>query len=239
MLQAQDICWTVNNKTILQHNNLEINKGKCVGLVGPNGSGKSSLLKILAFLEKPTWGKIIFEGQELSADLPLAIRRKIAVVFQEPLLFNTSVFQNVATGLKVRHLPKKQILRSVEYWLDTFKISHLAKQHSHSLSGGEAQRVSLARAFALEPEILFLDEPFSALDAPTVEALLTDLDLVFKSTNVTTLIVSHKFRDIKRLTDSINVMLGGEIKASGSTTDIFNKNRNKEVQYFLEQLALN
>jgi len=238
MLIAKDITWIINNKTILKEVNLELKKGECVGLIGPNGSGKSSLLKILAFLEKPASGEIFFEGQKLPDQTPLEIRRKIAIVFQEPLLLNANVFQNVAAGLKMRRLPKTQIREIVEYWLECFGISHLIKQHAYSLSGGEAQRVSLARAFALNPEILFMDEPFSSLDAPTIEGLLNDLNKVFSSTGITALIVSHNFRDIKRLTSRAVVMLNGEVKFSGSTMDIFSQSQSREVETFLRQLAL-
>lgn len=238
MLKARDITWIQNHKQILKGISLEIKKGECLGLVGPNGSGKSSLLKILAFLQAPTKGSLTFYGQEFKGNVPLSIRRKIAIVFQEPLLLNTSVYENVALGLKLRHVSKEERSRRVTHWLKVFGIAHLAKQHAHSLSGGEAQRVSLARAFVLEPEIIFLDEPFSALDAPTIEDLSADLKQIITETGTTTLIVSHKFRDIKRLTDRVIVLLNGEIKASGSLEEILTREQSPDVKSFLDQLAL-
>lgn len=232
MLKAQDLSWIINKKPILHKVNLEIEKGECIGLVGPNGSGKSSLLKILALLEPPTSGKILFNNQEIPSNIPLEIRRRIAVVFQEPLLLNMNVFHNVAVGLRIRQLSKVQIEETVQYWLDAFGISHLSKQHVRSLSGGEAQRVSLARAFALDPEILFLDEPFSSLDAPTIEELLLDLNRVFQSTGITSLIVSHDFREIKHLTNRVYVVLNGEIRISGLTTEVLSNSQNTGVQGF-------
>lgn len=239
MLEARNINWIVKDKKeekhILKEINIRIKPGECVGLIGPNGSGKSSLLKILALLQPPTSGTILLNGQVLSSKIPLETRRKIAVVFQEPLLLNTTVFQNVATGLKMRSLPKAEIKNTVDYWLEAFGISHLSKQHALSTSGGEAQRVSLARAFALNPEILFMDEPFSALDAPTTEDLLDDLNRIFEDTGVTTLIVSHDFRDIRRLADNVAVIIRGEIKAHGSSEGIFRESEKheQEVQNFL------
>ncbi|NLL52085.1 MAG: ATP-binding cassette domain-containing protein [Peptococcaceae bacterium] len=238
VLRAEGINVVKNKKTILRDVNVAIRRGECLGLVGPNGSGKSTLLKIISMLEQPTGGRIYWEGQLLPTQIPMSIRHQIAIVFQEPLLLNKNVYQNVALGLKFRRLPKKEIKSRVEYWLETFGISHLAKQHAHSLSGGEAQRTSLARAFALNPQILFLDEPFSALDAPTIEELLGDLKKVFESTGVTTLIVSHNFRDINRLANRMLVLLGGQIKASGTKEDIFSQEHDPETNLFLNQLAL-
>ena len=239
ILRAEDITVVKNKKTILKEVSLDIKKGECLGLVGPNGSGKSTLLKTISLLEKPTSGRLYWEGQLLPAKIPMPLRHKIAIVFQEPLLLNKNVFQNVALGLKFRRLPKKEIKARVEYWLEAFGISHLAKQHAHSLSGGEAQRTSLARAFALNPQILFLDEPFSALDAPTIEELLVDLKKVFESTGVTTLVVSHNFRDINRLTHRMLVMLDGRIKASGTKEEILSQQHDQETQSFLTQLVQN
>lgn len=233
MLQGRELSFIKNKKTILNNISLEITKGESVGLVGPNGSGKSSLLKLLALLEPPTSGKILFNDREFSTTVPLEIRRRIAIVFQEPLLLNMNVYHNVAAGLKMRRLPKAQIQKTVSYWLESFGIIHLIKQHAYSLSGGEAQRVSLARAFALDPEILFLDEPFSSLDAPTTEELLQDLKRIFLSTGITTVLVSHNFREIKTLTDRIYVMQTGQIMAEGSTAEILSSLHSSEDRTYM------
>lgn len=237
MLKARDITWIKDQKNILQDIHFNLLPKECVGLIGPNGSGKSSLLKILAFLETPTSGTLHFQGQSIPKSVPLAIRRRIAIVFQEPLLLNTTVFDNVAIGLKIRGLSKVKILERVSYWLKQFGVSHLSKQSVRSLSGGEAQRVSLARAFALEPDVLFLDEPFSALDAPTKEELRTDLAQVFKSTQTTTVIVSHDFKDIEHLTNRTLVLLNGHVAAEGSPTELLRSPQREEVERFLAHFA--
>lgn len=233
MLEARKISWTKDRKTILEAIDFHLFPGECVGLIGPNGSGKSSLLKILAFLEPPTSGLLLFQGQAVPKNVPLSIRRRIALVFQEALLLNTRVFDNVAIGLKIRGLSKGIILERVEYWLEQFGVSHLAKQLARSLSGGEAQRVSLARAFALEPDVLFLDEPFSALDAPTKEQLRIDLGQIFKSTQTTTVLVSHDFKDIEQLTNRALILLNGQVMAEGSPSELLKGPQNKEVERFL------
>ncbi|KGK91730.1 ABC transporter [Desulfosporosinus sp. HMP52] len=237
MLEAKEISWLQGQKTILQKINFQLSAGECVGLIGPNGSGKSSMLKILAFLEPPTSGQLFFQGNPMPATVPLAIRRRIAIVFQESLLLNTKVFDNVALGLKIRGLPSKKIREQVDFWLEQFGVARLAKQSARSLSGGEAQRVSLARAFAIEPDILFLDEPFSALDAPTKEALRGDLAKVFKSTQTTTVIVSHDFKDILHLTKRALILLNGKVVREGSPAQLLKEKHNEEVDGFLSHFS--
>jgi len=233
VLEARDITWIKEQKTILRNIQFHLMPGECVGLIGPNGCGKSSLLKILSFLETPTSGSLYFQGQSVPKNVPLPIRRRIALVFQEPLLLNTRVFDNVAIGLKIRGLSKETIRERVDYWLEQFGVIHLSKQSARSLSGGEAQRVSLARAFALEPDILFLDEPFSALDAPTKEALRTVLGQVFKATQVTTVLVSHDFKDIAHLTNRALILLNGQVMAEGSPSKLLKDPQKEAVQQFL------
>ncbi|HZK52878.1 MAG TPA: ATP-binding cassette domain-containing protein [Desulfosporosinus sp.] len=233
MLEARAISWIKDHKTLLQTIDFHLLPGECVGLIGPNGSGKSSLLKILAFLETPTSGSLYFQGELVQKSVPLSTRRKIALVFQEPLLLNTRVFDNVAIGLKIRGLSKDTIRQRVAYWLKQFGVSHLSQQSARSLSGGEAQRVSLARAFALEPDVLFLDEPFSALDAPTKESLRIDLGQVFKATQTTTVLVSHDFKDIVQLTSRALILLKGQVMAEGAPSELLKRPQNEEVERFL------
>jgi tungstate transport system ATP-binding protein len=237
VLEAREICWTKDNKTILRNIDFHLFPGECVGFIGPNGSGKSSLLKILAFLETPTSGSLYFQGQSVPRNVPLSIRRRIAIVFQEPLLLNTRVFDNVAIGLKIRGISKGTIRERVDYWLEQFGVSPLSKQLARTLSGGEAQRVSLARAFALEPDVLFLDEPFSALDAPTKEGLRNDLGQVFKSTQMTTVLVSHDFKDIAHLTNRALILLNGQVMAEGSPSELLKDPQTEEVERFLAHFS--
>ncbi|MCL6478424.1 MAG: energy-coupling factor ABC transporter ATP-binding protein, partial [Peptococcaceae bacterium] len=166
ILQVKNLCWGVAGKTLINIDNFVLHKGETIALIGPNGAGKSSLVKLLALLEKPQQGEIIFNGRQVTGS-PLQVRRQMAMVFQEALLLSGSVFGNVAQGLRFRGLPRDQITRRVNYWLKKLQIAHLADRHIRYLSGGEAQRVSIARALALEPQVLFLDEPFAALDLPT------------------------------------------------------------------------
>ena len=132
------------------------------------------------------------------------------MVFQEPLLFDTTVFENVAAGLKIRGMGRTEIERTVPEYLERFGIGHLAKRSARKLSGGEAQRTSLARAFVTKPEIVFLDEPFSALDPPTREALTGDLERILRETHTTAVASTHDQTEALRLGDRLAVMQRGE-----------------------------
>jgi tungstate transport system ATP-binding protein len=152
---------------VLEIEQLEVQTGEVLAIVGPNGAGKSTLFLALARLLKTQGGEIFFDGRSLGELNLLSYRRKIALVLQEALLLDASVKENVALGLKFRGLPTHEIEQRVSLWLKRLNIAHLEERPARRLSGGEAQRVSLARAFVLQPELLLLDEPFTSLDSPT------------------------------------------------------------------------
>jgi tungstate transport system ATP-binding protein len=156
---------------------------------------------------------------------------------QQSLLLSATVFQNVAVGLKLRNVPKRELKERVDFWLEKFRISHLAKKHAGVLSGGEAQRVNLARAFVLEPEVLFLDEPFSALDFPTKVKLLKDMKEIIQQTNTTTLFISHDMLETKYLTDTLLILKNGEVKQIGPTFEVIAA-PNADTADFLNEWAL-
>lgn len=218
---------TVNNlesragkKVLLSIPHFEIQEGEVLGVMGPNGAGKSTFIKALSLLEKPAQGSILLNDKDITDDLTIEIRRRFAVAMQQPLLLDTTVFQNVAIGLKLRKLPRHEIRQKVFLWLERFRISHLAKKHAYHLSGGEAQRVNLARAMVLEPEVLFLDEPFSALDFPTKVQLLKDIKSIIEQTKTTTVFVSHDLMELKYLAGTLAILIDGELKQSGPTEEV-------------------
>jgi len=155
------------------------------------------------------------------------------MVFQEPLLFDTTVFENVAAGLKIRGVGHDEVKRVVEEYLDRFGIGHLAGRSARKLSGGEAQRTSLARAFAIRPEIIFLDEPFSSLDPPTRESLMGDLELILRQTRTTTIMATHDQMEALRLSDQIAVMNAGKIMQIGSPVQVMNHPLDEFVASFV------
>ncbi len=155
------------------------------------------------------------------------------MVFQEPLLFDTTVYKNVASGLKIRGLKREDVRERAMRYLKWFSIEHLAPRSARKLSGGEAQRASLARAFAIEPDIIFLDEPFSALDPPTRNALTDDLDRILRQTGITAIMVTHDQSEALRMSDRIVVMNSGSIVQQGSPLEVMNNPSNEFVASFV------
>lgn len=205
-----------------------------LSIIGPNGSGKSTLLLTLNGLLKPVTGCIIFRGKEINSNQPvLDFRRRIAMVFQEPLLFDTTVFNNVASGLKIRGIPREEIKKKVLEGLEQFKIVHLADRSARKLSGGEAQRTSLARALATGPEVIFLDEPFAALDPPTRQSITADLEGIIRETGIAAVLVTHDESEALRLSDRIMVVNGGRIVQNGSPAEVMNHPANLFVAQFV------
>lgn len=212
---------------------LEVKKGEVLAIIGPNGAGKSSLLLAIARLLKPERGSIHFDGLHVTKSSDTQYRRRLGLVLQEPLLLDTTVFENVATGLRFRHTPRAEIQNRTDTWLKRFGIEHLRKRPARNLSGGEAQRVSLARSFALQPDLLLLDEPFSALDSPTRARLLDELQSILVETNTTTLFISHDLKEASQLGDRMAIILDGRIHQSGTPAEIYADPRDDEVRTFL------
>lgn len=219
---------------ILNVPSIQIEEGEILSLIGPNGAGKTTLLQTLSYLLKPSQGEILFRGKKIDRNHSvLEYRRRLAMVFQEPLLFDTTVFNNVASGLKIRGIEKRKIVDRVMEELDRFGISHLKDRSAKTLSGGEAQRTSLARAFVLKPEILLLDEPFSSLDPPTCDSLIEDLEHILHQTRTTTLFATHDRMEALRLSDRIAVMNGGRILQIGSPSEVMNQPIDELVASFV------
>ncbi|MGE0353734.1 MAG: ABC transporter ATP-binding protein [Gemmatimonadales bacterium] len=221
--------------TALQVEHLAVEAGETLAIIGPNGSGKSTLLRVLALLQRPARGELSALGRPVRwrTGALLPIRRRMAAVFQAPLLTSASVADNVALGLRFRHVPSAESRRRVEEWLDRFGIRHLARRQAGTLSGGEAQRTSLARAFAVGPDVLFLDEPFAALDPPTREALLLDLEAVLREARITTVFVTHDRNEAMTLATRVAVMIGGRLIQVDTPRRVFHAPASLEVARFV------
>ena len=234
LLEAKNLEVERGGMIILNVPSLSIQQGEILSLIGPNGAGKTTLLQALCYLLKPFRGEISFKGERVNANhSAFAYRRKLAMVFQEPLLFDTTVFENVASGLKIRGMKWQDIQRIAMEQLDRFGIGHLSHRSARKISGGEAQRTSLARAFALQPEVLLLDEPFASLDPPTRESLIEDLESVLRHTRTTTLFATHDRQEALRLSDRIAVMNKGKILQIGSSEEVMNHPVDEFVASFV------
>ena len=212
---------------------LDVRAQEVLAVIGPNGAGKSTLLRVLGLLQGPTAGSVRFHGVEVDPSAALATRRRMTSVFQEPLLADTTVRENVAMGLAFRRTPRPDADRRVAAWLERFGIARLAGRQARTLSGGEAQRAALARALVLAPEVLLLDEPFSALDQPTREALIADLGPILRQAHVDTVLVTHDRGEALALADSVAVLLGGRLVQIGTTPEVFRAPVSEEVARFV------
>lgn len=221
MLRVENLRLERGGREILRIHDLTIHKGEVLALVGPNGAGKSSLLLTLALLQQPTGGAIRIGDEAASNGNTLRLRRRMAVVFQEALLLDFTVQQNIMAALRIRGIPHQDAAKRTAQWLERFGISQLAHRPARVLSGGEAQRTSLARAFALEPEILLLDEPFAALDYPTRKSLLNELGQLLSDMSMTALFVTHDYTEIPYLAQRVAVLYEGKILKDGSLNEVF------------------
>lgn len=211
VLEVCDVALFKGAQLILEVPYLKVEEGKVLGVMGPNGAGKTTLLQVMAALEKPTRGTVLFHGRDISKMDKVQLRRRMAVVFQEPLLLSGSVLENVTLGLKIRGVPGKERKERAEFWLQKLKISHLVSRSTRFLSGGEAQRVALARALVLEPEVLFLDEPFAFLDQPSRRELIEDLAVLLHAPRLTAVLVTHREEEALALADQVCFLEQGRI----------------------------
>jgi len=218
--------------TVLDVPALGVNEGEILVVVGPNGSGKSTLLRVAGLLERPTRGLVRFRGRPTDAGHSLAERRRMATVFQRPLLADMTVAENVALGLRFRGVADAHGAR-VERWLERLAIAPLRGQRARTLSGGQAQRVALARALVLEPEVLLLDEPFAGLDAPSRAELLPDVAAILRDDRVTTMLVTHDRGEAQALGDRVAVLMAGRIAQLDETARVFHAPASEEVARFI------
>jgi len=236
MIQIRDLLIKRGGRDTLQIDSLDIARGETLTIVGPNGAGKSTLLLALAHLLKPARGDIQFDGKSVTQWNDLEYRRKISFVFQAPLLMDMTVEQNVELGLKFRGVSKEESHQRAGRWIQAMGVESLSKRRAGELSGGEAQRVSLARAFVLEPELLLLDEPFAALDPPTRTKLLDDLSQILSENHRTAVFVTHNLNEAARVSHRIAVVVDGKVRQVGTAKEIKSRPADEMVQAFLAEL---
>ena len=197
-----------------------IEKGKLVALLGPSGSGKTTLLRLIAGLENPNSGDIFIDGKRVN-DIP-ASKRGIGFVFQNYALFRyMTVFDNVAFGLELQKMPKKQIKERVKELLELTGLSGMEKRYPNQLSGGQRQRVAFARALAPNPQVLLLDEPFAAIDAKVRTELRSWLKEMVEKLGITSIFVTHDQDEAVEVADEIIITNHGTIEQMGTPVEIY------------------
>ncbi|UQX12733.1 sulfate/molybdate ABC transporter ATP-binding protein [Candidatus Mycobacterium methanotrophicum] len=216
----------------LDNVDFEVPAGSLTALLGPSGSGKSTLLRAIAGLDQPDSGAITINGRDVTGVPPQ--RRDIGFVFQHYAAFkHMTVRDNVAFGLKIRRRPKAEVAEKVDNLLNVVGLSGFQGRYPNQLSGGQRQRMALARALAVEPQVLLLDEPFGALDAKVREDLRAWLRRLHDEVHVTTVLVTHDQAEALDVADRIAVLKDGRIEQVGSPTAVYDAPANSFVMSFL------
>jgi molybdopterin-binding protein len=211
------------NKLVVDVGNLQIHEGEILALLGPNGSGKTTILKILAFIENPTGGEVIFQGEKVNFKNTEKERLQSTLVFQKTAVFSTSVYNNIAYGLKLRKVPKETRDREVKEALEIVKLEGFENRNARKLSGGEQQRVAIARALALNTKLLLLDEPTANLDPKNAGILEEVIDTVNRENKTTIVMATHNMFQAKKLPHRIALMDEGKITEIGTPPEVFGK----------------
>lgn len=232
ILRLEAIQHSYGDRFTLNIPGLDIQSGEIFAVVGPSGAGKSTLLRILNFLEKPQQGRVYFHRVAYTvSNLPIALRRRMTTVFQQSLLLRASVWQNVSYGLRVRGYRNGN--DAIHQALEEVRLAHLAKQPADRLSGGEAQRVSLARALVLNPEVLFLDEPTANLDPSNVRIIEAIIRRANQERGMTVVLVTHNIWQARRLAHRVTLLYDGEIIETATTDIFFNQPQDWRTRAFL------
>ena len=235
MIELDNVSKYFGDTRVLDGVTGKVNRGEIFAIIGPSGSGKSTLLRLIDLLDTPTGGAIRISGTEIHAqhEKDLSIRRMMGMVFQKPAVFNATVAENVAVGLRFRGASKSEIDARIGEALDTVGLAGYRERRARTLSGGEMQRVALARAMVIEPEILLLDEPTANLD-PVSVAMIENLVVQINRDLGTTIVFStHDMYQGQRLAHRIGVLMNGVFSQVGTPREVFTLPASREVARFV------
>jgi tungstate transport system ATP-binding protein len=235
ILRIDGLTRKYDKKTAVSEVSMSVNDGDIVGIMGPSGSGKSTLFRLINLLERPTSGKILLDGNEISFARPDAhlIRRKMALVLQKPAAMNRSVFNNVAYGLQLRQLEKEETEKRVADYLERLGLTEHRERNARSLSGGEMQRMCFARAVIVEPKLLLLDEFTANLDPQNISILERAVRDFVEQDGRAAVVITHNPFQAKRLCNRTTLMMDGEFVEEGETWKVFNNPRDERTRAFV------
>jgi tungstate transport system ATP-binding protein len=229
-IRIQNLNKEYEGHRVVDIDSLTVRQGELLGIIGPNGAGKSTLLRMIGGLETPTQGEISYNGKAYCSE----ISQKMTMVFQKPYLLRTTVFQNVAYPLKIRKKNKKFIQEEVHRILDEMGLTAQKYQKSWTLSGGEAQKVALARALILKPSLLILDEPTANIDPSSIAVMEKMIKKINEEEGTTVIIVTHNLQQARRLCKEIAFMYRGKIKEKGDARRILYHAQEPETSAFIQ-----
>ncbi len=232
IFDLKNITVAYGDNTVLNNLNLSIHDREFITLLGPSGCGKTTTLRIIGGFIEPDEGEIFFEGRKINGVPPH--KRQVNTIFQRYALFpHLNVYENVAFGLRLRHLPEKEIKETVKEMLELVNLKGFEKRHISSLSGGQQQRVAIARALAVKPRVLLLDEPLGALDLKLRKDMQVELKNIQQRLGITFIYVTHDQEEALSMSDTIVVMDNGLIQQIGTPEDIYNEPKNAFVADFI------
>ena len=221
--ELKDVTKAYGDKIVVNTVNLQIREGEILALLGPNGSGKSTMLKMLAFIENPTGGEVKFQGSAVNFKNTEKERMQSTLVFQKTTVFGTSVYNNIAYGLKIRKIPRETRDQEVTKALELVKLKGFEKRNARKLSGGEQQRVAIARALVVNTKLLLLDEPTANLDPKNAGIIEEVIDTVNRENKTTIVMATHNMFQAKKLPHRIALMDEGKITEIGEPAEVFGK----------------
>ncbi len=232
LITLENISKEYDGTVVLEDINLYVRKNEFLTLLGPSGCGKTTTLRIIGGFEKPTTGKVIFDGQDIT-DLP-PYKRRVNTVFQKYALFpHLNVFENIAFGLKVAKRSTQEIEERVENMLELVNLREYGKRRVDSLSGGQQQRIAIARALVNEPEVLLLDEPLGALDLKLRKGMQLELKRMQQLLGITFIFVTHDQEEALTMSDTIVVMKDGKIAQIGPPKHIYDEPKSAFIANFI------
>lgn len=235
LIQTAGISQKYSGKEVLKNINISIDRADVFTLIGPTGAGKTTFLRILDLLEAPAEGELLFDGVNVTSSKKhqLEARRRMAYVQQRPMVFNMSVYDNIACGLKWRHKKTSLVRRKTEEVMQLVGMSAFSNRNARTLSGGETQRVAIARALVTEPEVIFLDEPTANMDPLSTAKIEEVLSKIIEGRKTAIIMTTHNMSQGQRLASKLAVLIAGELMQVGSVNDIFNLPASRQVAEFV------